>query len=489
MSFLRRALLYLTRKKTKSLLLFLILLVIATLALSGAAIKGAAETAQLNVRQALGGIFTLQQNTSDPSKWVSTDVAGYGSTAYYGGEPLTVELAEYIQSNVKGITGYNATYTNYTVPLKETGDILELLDSDEDGSGTSALLAGYGDLASTIATYASTNTAYDSYFSGGYLELTAGRHLTSADKNAALISQELAELNNLEIGDPITLRMSEYKAALLGYDAAETCVTVEIIGLFQSTSKSTASLSNWSMDNSIFTTLEVVRTARPDMGDESYEKIAFYVNDPAQLDSIVAQVESLPNLDPSDFVISMDSSSTDAVMEPLNNLNQLVSILIILALAVGGVIVYLVLSTRVKERTHESGILLSLGLSKWNIIAQHLAEGLLLGALAFTCSIFISGFVAQGVGSQLLNYTILNSQQEETIVSDSSMDGVSLFTSDSYAPQFQGTNSLTQIQVSISPSVAAALYGVGFLIICAAILAAALPVFKMKPRDILTKLS
>lgn len=100
-----RAFLYVTRKITKTFLLFLILLVISTLVLSGVAIKDATGTAALNVRQALGGIFTLQQNTSDPSKWVSTSVGSIGSQSYYGGEPLTVDLAERIMAGTTGISG------------------------------------------------------------------------------------------------------------------------------------------------------------------------------------------------------------------------------------------------------------------------------------------------------------------------------------------------------------------------------------------------
>ena len=79
MNLFHRAFLYVTRKRTKSFLLFCILLGIATLVLSAAAIQSAAGTAALNVRQALGGIFTLQQNTSDPDKWISTQVGSFGT--------------------------------------------------------------------------------------------------------------------------------------------------------------------------------------------------------------------------------------------------------------------------------------------------------------------------------------------------------------------------------------------------------------------------
>ena len=316
MSFFHRALLYVVRKRVRSLLLLLICLGVGTLALSGSAIREATQTAQLNVRQALGGVFTLQQNTSDPDQWVTNDVESYGSAAYYGGTPLTEELAARIQEQVPGIKGYNATYTNYTVPVDASGGTLTLLDTESSESGLDSLLAGYGDFSSSVATYASTDTRFDSYFAGGYLELVAGRHLTGADTNGALLSQDLAQANGLTLGDTITLRMSNHKASMLGYDPDDTCVEVEIVGLFQSTSKSTAAFSNWSMDNSIFTTLEVVKTARPDMGTESYEKITFYVEDPGQLESITAQVEALPELSDGDFT----SRQTTAAWKPSRHL-------------------------------------------------------------------------------------------------------------------------------------------------------------------------
>ncbi len=487
MSFIHRAFLYVTRKRAKSLLLFLLLLVVGTLVLSGTAIQAATATAQLNVRQALGGVFTLQQNTSDPGKWVSTDVGSYGASSYYGGAPLTEALADYIQSHVSGIRGYNATYTSYVVPTGSDGKILNLVESGS-GSGLDSLLTGYGDFNSTVSTYASTNTAYDSFFAGGYLELTEGRHFTAKEPRVAIVSQALADLNHLKPGDRLTLRMSEFKASMLGYDAAKTCVEVEIVGLFQATAKSTASLSNWSMDNAIYTTLDAVRTARPDMGAESYERIQFYANDPGSLERIVKEVQALPELDPTDFTVSVDSSNVDAVTEPLANINRLVSILTLLVLAVGAAVLYLVLSTRIRERVHESGVLLSLGFSKWNITAQYLAEILMIAALALSLCVFTSGFAARAVGSQLLAYT---AGQEEPVSDrpNNSKDGITLANSGDYGPKFESRSAMTEIVVSIRPGAIAGLYGIGVLIICAAVLMAALPVLRMRPREILSKMS
>ncbi|MBD5085285.1 MAG: ABC transporter permease [Clostridiales bacterium] len=444
----------------------------------------------LNVRQALGGIFTLQQNTSDPSKWVSTSVGSVGAQSYYGGEPLTVDLAERIMAETAGIIGYNAAYTNYTVPLNADGKILELIDSNDNGNGLGALMAGHGDFNSTVSTIAATNTAYDSYFAGGYLELVEGRHFTTESENPAIISAELAELNGLRVGDKITLRMSEYKASMMGIDAGKTNIEVTIVGLFRSAAKSTTSLSNWSMDNSIFTTLEVVKSARPDMGDESFERIQFYVNDPGEIDRIVRDVKDLPDLDPTDFIVSVDSSNVDAVMEPLTNMDRLVSILIVLVLVVGAVILCLVLSIRVKERVHESGVQLALGLSKGNIVAQYLAEILIIAAFAFSLSAFTSGFVAKTVGSQLLDYTISDRiQTPASGTPGTSFDGGIFLDSSDFAPEFEGSDPLTKIEVDVEPVMVAGMFGVGLLIICAAVMLAAAPVLRMKPREILSKMS
>lgn len=490
MNFAKRGVLYLIRKKGKTISLFLLIFVISTLILSGIAIKDAAKTAQLNVRQALGGVFTLNQNTSDPDKWVNKQVGNFGYQSYYDGAPLTTDLADYIMENVEGIRGCNASYMSYVIAADGSGKTLELLSDDEENEMDS-LMSGYGDFNSTVSAFGSTDTSFDSYFTGGYLELTKGRHLTLEDKNAVLISQELAELNNLKVGDKINLHMSEFKASMSGMNADDTNVEVEIIGLFRSTAKSSAMLSNWSMDNSVYTTLDVIHHVRPDTADESYEKIQFYVDDPGDLEKITEQVEALPDFNRDDFVIQVDTSSVDSVMKPLTNMSRLMSVMIGLTLAVGAVILYLILSGRIRERMHESGILLSLGVTKAKIIAQYLTEMLIIALLSFTLSIFGSNMAAQTIGNQLLDYTISDTVQDETEddIPGISKDGVTFANSGDFGPKFEEQGSLTEINVEISKTAVIGLYGAGLIILCLSVIMAALPVLKLKPREILSRMS
>ncbi len=59
MSIFKRAFLYVTRKRGKTVLLFAILLIMATFVLTGLSIWKASEAAQLDLRQSLGGKFDI----------------------------------------------------------------------------------------------------------------------------------------------------------------------------------------------------------------------------------------------------------------------------------------------------------------------------------------------------------------------------------------------------------------------------------------------
>ncbi len=489
MTFFRRAWHYVTHKWMRMLLLFGILFFLTTLCLSGLAIRSGLETAQLNVRQALGGVFTLTQNMDDPDKWVEEEIPGYGTQAYYGGTPLSLNLAEKIAGAVSGIRGYNASYLSYTVPLGMNGEPLTLIEGDEEKSWLDSMIANTGDMAQTVSTYASTDSAFDSNFAGGYLKLVEGKPIQGETAHEVLMSQALAEKNGLAVGDTLTLRTSEQSAGMRGLNMDDTKVSVKIVGLFAPTAKSTATLSNWSMDNAIFTTMDVLKIARPDIGDEQYEKINFYVDDPAEVETIVDQVQHLDGVDSSDFIVSADTSAVDAVMKPLNNVDRLVTVLILLVLSGGAVVLYLVLASRIKERNRESGILLSLGFSKRSIVLQYLTEILLVALLAFPCATLAAGGVAQVAGEQLLAYATTEKQHTDQSVPGIHGDGNTIVNSSDFAPKFEEASHLTNIDLTVSWSNVCIVFGIGVVIIIGAVLLAALPVFRLQPREITAALS
>ena len=75
MGIFKRAFLYVTRKRGKTVLLFAILLVMATFVLTGLSIWKASSSAQLDLRQSLGGKFDVFVDW-DNSPYVVKENAG-----------------------------------------------------------------------------------------------------------------------------------------------------------------------------------------------------------------------------------------------------------------------------------------------------------------------------------------------------------------------------------------------------------------------------
>ena len=97
----KRTILYLVRKWSKTLLLFMIFLVVGTLVISGVSIRKAADQAAANVRQSLGGGFVMKEDHSDQSKYERRDLGNGSYAMAYVGESLTKEISDKVQQSFR----------------------------------------------------------------------------------------------------------------------------------------------------------------------------------------------------------------------------------------------------------------------------------------------------------------------------------------------------------------------------------------------------
>lgn len=96
MSTIKRAFLYVTRKKGKSILLFFILLIMATFVLSGLSIEKAALLEQKKLRQTMGGIFELLPEFSKNNPYFREINDEEGGVTLYTERPLTQEMIDLV---------------------------------------------------------------------------------------------------------------------------------------------------------------------------------------------------------------------------------------------------------------------------------------------------------------------------------------------------------------------------------------------------------
>ena len=409
MNVYKRALLYVIRKKGKSLTLFLLLLLITVSVMVGISIRDGTAKAAENLRTTIGASFTMSGNINNLD--FRDNEAGYTAEKI----PISLNTVEQIR-NIEGIKIYNAE--QHTSVAAEGIDYL---------SGMSS-----GSLS------ANTETAYQTDFMNGILELAEGRHITEDDRDAALISDKLAAENNLQVGSELILESAS--------DDSGEQTKVLIVGLYSSDGK-------MEYDNdTIFTTHDIYWKLSGQKPFGYSGNITFYVTDPKELNHIVEQVQQITSIQWEDYFIRVNESEYKAVAYQIQTMEQLTEILITVIAGVGFIVVALVLAMRIKNRIHEAGIFLSVGESAPQIMLQLICEILMIAVLVFLVSPMLGRFIVGQVEAALKNMG-------------------------------------TVIPMPISLKTMALQFLLETLIIVFAVVTAALPVARMKPKDILSKMS
>ena len=482
MGTIKRAFLYVTRKKGKSILLFFILLIMSTFVLTGLSTQKASQEAQKNLREALGGEFYVSVELSESNPYFRRVDDGEGALDLYTELPVTRDMINAIME-IGGIEKYDASAqtlvsTNLTifpgnVPLK-------------------------GELNNKIYARTVAGTENNSFFQSGIMELTEGKHITGNESNAAVISRDMADQNSLQIGDSISLQADE---------EAE----VRIIGIYEirKPDPAYASVVTYEkLENQIFIDTSALQDLFGDMPMGFYE-VAFSVYDPAQLDSIMSEVKGLSAIDWRAFEVAADNQTYLDAAAPLQKLQALVSSIIWVIALVSAVILSLILTMWGRSRIHETGVFLSLGIGKMRIIGQYLAEVLMIAVIAFGCSYFTSSAVAGQLANGLLQQNIPASEEQAAGVTITKKDGfsedvvVSIKDDSALSDMPSGQDTAPEVEVAADGAEAdreqisvtidfynmLQLYLIGIIVIILSVGISSLSVMRLKPREILSKMS
>ena len=477
MSIIKRAFLYVTRKRGKTILLFAILLIMATFVLTGLSIWKASEAAQLNLRQSLGGKFDIYVDWEN-SPYVVKEIikdnefdeeTGKTSNSFliYSTVQLTPEEIAAINS-VPGVKYSSARY-----------DVLARFDNLSLFPGTVSVAEN---LQHRTKVFGVCGTETDELFTTGTLTLTEGRHITSEDQSVAIISGDLAEKNELHIGDYITTHI--YNPEDDDFTGEE--MQVQIIGLF--TPNVTEQLGETvttfdKIQNRIFMDLQTSIKINNDEINYGFSAVNVTIDDPQNMKQVVSAVKNLPVIDWNAFTIEIDNEVYEKAAAPLTTLNELVVTLLVVIIVVSAIILALILTLWTKTRIHEIGVFLSVGIWKSAVIGQYLTEVLLIAIFAFGLSYFTSDAVAGQIGNHLLEQSVQVEQEDNSGSTPSAVDVGADTLIQKPLPTENG------IQVSVEPDSLALFYLIGFAIIIVAVSISSITVMRLNPREILSKMS
>ncbi|KZT84002.1 ABC transporter permease [Lactiplantibacillus plantarum] len=378
MNFFKRAWLNLTAKKGRSILLVLVTSAIMLFVLAGLLIRNAADTATSNAKKSVGATVTLSANREAAFKKMrSATSTSKSSRPKLTTSPVKLSDAKKI-AKLSNVSSYNAT-----VSTSANAKGFDTISTS--GSST-------GDISITGV----TNTSSVSTFESSSSKITKGRGITASDEgtNNVVIESELAKEDSLSVGDTIKLKATT---------GDKKTYTMKIVGIYKASSSASTQQGPGSTDvsNSVYTSYTFANTVKGSKYKNTADSVTFAISDPAKVSSVKTSGKQLINT--SKYSLSTDDSSYQTVKSSMNNVKSFADKIVWLVAIAGTIILALIVILMIRERRYEIGVLLSLGESRWKIVAQFFAEMVMVLIVSVVLAGFGGKFVGNKLGDQLVS--------------------------------------------------------------------------------------
>ena len=279
MDFTHRAMLYIIRKKGKTVSLFLIIFVVAVFLISCFGVLSASERLSKDIRASIGAAFYIRANTK-----ISVNESGQTAVKENNVHITQEEIDKIMQTNeIKYCNPINYGFAK--------SDAIDFIPGDkhtEESNMGKVTALRFSALASDFT----EETAV----------LAEGKHITDADNGKILISEQLANANHLSVGDTLTLthaKLGKIDGVYIDEIPVKTAyVQVEVSGIYKlniggNSNKPTASIAA----NEIYASLDVLNELNESKTGIYTGEVGFYITDPAKLDSITGNVQLLQSID------------------------------------------------------------------------------------------------------------------------------------------------------------------------------------------------
>ena len=399
MSVWKRAMLYLARKKGRTVLLFFYIVVMSGFILTAFSLKNAAEQQLTRLRQTLGTGFVLRIDTENAANvGIVVDDNGYTDSTYIGTR-ITDQTIEKILE-LDGVT-------NYTLPkefdIVWTGLSLRTGFWSEFTPDETLTEQHVEVSKQQILAYSCINGELNKNFRTGALEISEGRNLREGDSFQTVISEKLAERNGLSIGDHIMIEVKEaaYRFSKSPQTTWGDPIQLEVTGIFHmnfSQQDSEWTTESGYMENDIFVDMHthakineyIEGNWEGELADIGYPEVIFFVEDPEKTDAIIQEMKGRKDIDISGLLVYPDHAAYEASAKPYGQIRSFSVILSAIGTVGAGVILFLLMKLIVHRRMYEVGVLVSLGVKKREIAGQMLLECLWISIAALSVSVLLS---------------------------------------------------------------------------------------------------
>jgi len=298
-------------------------------------------------------------------------------------------------------------HTIFNVEMYAWSDTFFAVDDDFRGAATRTNDDGSVVYVETMKLVATSEPEALADF-GTLREITDGRMFEGL--NEAIISEDIARLNGVSVGDVIELQ---------GAYAEDITYRLTVVGIY---SDFTEEYTHFFLAmhgrfadnrrNEVITSFETMMAAGWETNAGLDMRTEYFLRDPDYLAAFEAEVRALGL--PITYNVSINQAAFDRVTGPLSGMRNASVTFMIVILVLGAITLALLSFMAVRERKYEVGVLRAMGMERSKVAFGMLSEAVVIAALCLVLGLGVGSAIAQPVANGILEGQVATAEQVES---------------------------------------------------------------------------
>ena len=484
MYLLKNAWLSITRNKGRNILIAIIFIVIACTSTIALAIKNSANqiissydskyeveaTISMNrsnmVKDFQPGQENQEQN-QERFEQISTltvdEIKNYGDSDYVKEYYYTYQL----EMNADSLEKASSEFTTRE-EKQERAESEQREDTDDENTMVR------GDF--TIQAYSSYDAM--SEFISGDNKIVEGEVSSDFKSDSCIIHEELATLNDIEVGDTITL-----------VDPNDDSITyeLEVTGIYQTTNEGQSGpFQMFSNSANTIITNQTVAEKLIEQDENLRVNISptYILKNQDVIEDFEQEVQDKGLSE--DYQITTNLDMITRETEAISNLSNFANVFLIVILMIGGIVLFVINMIHIRERKYEIGVLRTIGMKKSSVVLKFLMELFIVSITSIMIGSAIGSLCSVPVANQLLQQEIQSNQNNnEKIQENFGRSGHNIAMKQTEMPLKQ----VTEIHAAVNLSVLGKVLLIGISLTLVGGISAVVSIAKFSPLEILRERS
>lgn len=318
--------------------------------------------------------------------------------------------------------------------------------------------------------------AMSEFVSGNY-KVTDGEVFEDFDSNNCLINSELATLNNLKVGDTITVT-----------DTASNIYDLVISGIYEEKEDTDSGMKMFANSaNTIITSSNFISKMSETNQDLAVTTSpTFILTSSAVVDKFSSELTSKGLNE--NLTVQTNLDQVENATSTISNVKTFAVTFLIITLIIGAVVLLIINMINIRERKYEIGVLRTIGMKKSKVCLQFVLELLIVAFASLLLGAFTGAMVSVPVSNSLLKNEITASQESSNNIQGNFGHGGNK-QNDRKFNGVANVEAFDSIDATVDMKVLLELLGIGLSLTLISSLSAILSIEKFSPLTILKERS